>query len=143
MTRIEKFRIEEHPEWAAMANAIRQKVFVEEQSVDPEIEYDEYEQDAWHYLLFEDAVPVATARWRKTANGVKLERFATLSEYRDRGLGGILLKRVLEDVKPLKVKTYLHSQLKAVSLYARQGFEKEGEMFEEAEIKHFMMVLKR
>ena len=135
------FMAGERPELARQANHIRQQVFVEEQQVDPALEYDEYESVARHYLLYSDGSPVATARWRETDKGIKLERFATLSSHRNRGLGSLVLQRVLEDVKPLGKTIYLNSQLKAIPFYKRHGFEKVGQMFSEADIDHFKMIL--
>jgi len=135
------FRFDERPEFAAKANHIRQSVFVEEQNVDPALEYDEYENVATHYLLFDDNKPVATARWRETANGIKLERFATLFSHRNKGLGALLLQRVLDDVSARSKRIYLHSQLKAIPFYERHGFVKLGEQFSEADIEHFEMQL--
>ena len=54
-----------------MSNEIRRIVFIEEQQVDPEIEY-EYEEEGHYYLLFEAGKPVATARWRTTSRGVSV-----------------------------------------------------------------------
>jgi predicted GNAT family N-acyltransferase len=139
MIRIERFRISEKPGLAEMAFAIRQKVFVDEQQVDPDLEYDEHEEEAVHYLLFLDDVPVATARWRETDKGIKLERFATLKEQRNIGIGNTVLDRVMQDILPLKKPIYLHSQVKAISFYERNGFVKEGNMFIEADIQHFTM----
>ena len=139
MIEIISFGIADKPELAAIANQIRQTVFVEEQMVDPALEYDEYESIASHYLLYVDGTPVATSRWRETGKGVKLERFATLATYRNKGLGAELLKRVLEDVIPLNKMVYLNSQLKAIPFYERHGFVKVGEQFTEAEIEHFEM----
>jgi predicted GNAT family N-acyltransferase len=141
MIEVFAFRIEERPDLAAMANQIRQRVFVEEQNVDPALEYDEYEVLATHYILSIENIAVATARWRETPNGIKLERFATLAEHRNRGLGDILLEQVLKDTKPLNKKIYLHSQLKAIPFYERHGFIIKGEQFSEAEIEHFKMEL--
>ena len=56
---------------------IRNDVFVVEQSVDPKEEY-ESEEDSIHFILFENQVACATARHRKTNQGIKLERFAVL-----------------------------------------------------------------
>ena len=142
MIEIISFQLEEHPELAEKANKIRQEVFVQEQNVDPELEYDEYESQATHYLLSVDGKPACTARWRKTERGIKLERFATLSAFRNSGLGEMILKRVLEDTIPYRREIYLHSQLKAIPFYERHGFEKVGEMFSEAEIEHFEMILR-
>jgi predicted GNAT family N-acyltransferase len=118
---------------------IRMKVFVEGQHVDPSLEV-ENEADCTHYLLYLDDRPVATARWRQTPKGIKLERFAMLKEYRNKGYGSVLLEKVMEDILPLKQKIYLHSQLKAVSYYRQQGFVKQGEIFQEAGIDHYLMV---
>jgi len=118
---------------------IRKKVFIEEQQVERELEV-ENEEEATYYLLLVDEKPVGTGRWRKTPEGVKLERFAVLPEFRNKNLGTVILKKVLEDLKNKKERVYLHSQLKAIPYYQRQGFKKHGPMFVEANIKHYMMV---
>ena len=118
---------------------IRKTVFVEEQNVPPEHEYDGFENESHHYLLFFDDLPIAVARWRITENGIKLERFAMLSEYRNKGLGSELLHRIMKDVSSLGKKIYLHAQLKAVSYYERVGFVKKGDIFVEAGIEHYLM----
>ncbi len=125
-------------EMAHLAFAIRRKVFVEEQGVDPALEYD-HEDEAHHYLLILAGKPVATARWRETEKGIKLERFAVLPGFRNRGIGEIILKEVLKDVTSSGKMIYLHSQVNAISFYARNGFIKFGEQFTEAGIEHFVM----
>ena len=125
-------------EMAEKAFAIRKKVFVEEQGVDASLEYDNEEQ-AHHYLLLLGEKPVATARWRETEKGIKLERFAVLPGFRNRGIGEIILKEVLKDVTSQGKQVYLHSQLKAVPFYERNGFTKSGSLFSEAGIDHFLM----
>ncbi|MEE4256252.1 MAG: GNAT family N-acetyltransferase [Bacteroidales bacterium] len=142
MIEIVSFSIEDRPDLAEQANKIRHEVFVTEQHVDPKLEYDEHEAEAIHYLLLIEGKAVATARWRETSRGIKLERFATLIEFRNKGLGNIMLENVLEDIIPLGKEIYLHSQLKAIPFYERQGFIIEGEMFVEAEIEHLTMSLK-
>jgi len=125
---------------------IRRKVFVTEQNVDPIQEYDEFEKTSFHFLAKLDNVPVGTARWRFTANGIKLERFAVLQEARANGVGQSLVEAVLNDINQHSGSQsqliYLHSQLSAVSLYLKFGFQKVGEIFEECNILHFKMVLK-
>lgn len=125
-------------ELAEKAFAIRTAVFVGEQGVDAALEYD-HEEEARHYLLFLGDKPIATARWRETDKGIKLERFAVLPPFRNRGFGEIILQAVLKDVSSLEKHIYLHSQVKAVSFYERNGFMKEGPMFTEAGIDHFLM----
>ncbi len=121
---------------------IRKKVFVEEQKVNRDEEYDEFENTSQHYLGWEGRSRVATARWRHTSEGVKLERFAVLNGYRNKGMGTDLLKKVLADAREEGKNIYLHAQLPAVSLYERAGFVKEGEMFSECGIEHYKMVYK-
>ncbi|MGV3588837.1 MAG: GNAT family N-acetyltransferase [Adhaeribacter sp.] len=126
------------------AFTIREKVFVEEQGVPTEDEYDQYEKTAHHYLATSNGVPCGAARWRQTEKGVKLERFAVLPEYRNQEVGSHLLHKVLQDVKaahPDK-EIYLHAQLPAASFYARQGFETVGDLFTECDIEHFKMILR-
>jgi len=139
MIDIVSYSINDRPDLAKQANQIRQEVFVEEQNVDPVLEYDEYEFVATHYLLFVEGIAVATARWRETSKGIKLERFATLISHRNKGLGAILLQDVMDDVLPIGKNIYLHAQLNAISFYERQGFVIIGEQFTEADIEHFEM----
>jgi predicted GNAT family N-acyltransferase len=140
MIEVKRISFQEHA-LAEQVFAIRRKVFVEEEGVDPKLEYDR-EEEAHHYLLLIAEKPIATARWRETEKGIKLERFAVLPEFRNRGLGQIILKEVLKDVIPLGKKIYLHSQLRAVSFYKRNGFMKEGPIFYEANMGHYLMTYK-
>lgn len=127
-------------EKSRIAFAIRNTVFVEEQKVSREEEYDSHEEEAVHYLVFHSNFPVGTARRRETSNGVKLERFAILKEHRNKGAGSVLLQKVLIDAIKLNKLIYLHAQVAAMNVYARAGFIPEGELFYEAGIPHFKMV---
>lgn len=124
---------------------IRERVFVVEQEVEAEEEYDEYEDTSLHFLASLDGLPVGTARWRFTTNGVKMERFAVVKEARSQGVGQALVAAVLADIDALpeakaKMK-YLHAQLHAMPLYAKFGFQQVGEQFEECAILHYKMQL--
>lgn len=123
---------------------IRREVFVEEQAVPAEEEYDEYETIARHFLAFdEQGRSCGTARWRFTPKGIKLERFAVLQRARGKGVGAALVQKVLEDVAAQPDTTgktcYLHAQLTAMPLYAKFGFAPEGEEFLECGIRHYLM----
>jgi predicted GNAT family N-acyltransferase len=136
-------RIADKPDLEA-ALAIREKVFVEEQNVPREAEYDQYEDAAHHYLARMNGAACGAARWRKTPNGIKLERFAVLPGFRNKEVGGYILRQVLQDVQAAypHESVYLHAQLPAVPFYARHGFEQEGELFRECDIAHYKMVLR-
>ncbi len=122
---------------------IRRKVFVDEQHVSREEEYDQFENTSTHYLVYRDDAPVGTARWRKTDTGIKLERFAVLKAHRNSGAGTVLLDQVLEDVASSEQQIYLHAQITAVNFYLKADFVIEGDEFTEAGIRHFKMTLKR
>ena len=119
---------------------IRTVVFVDEQKVDHEIEYDGYDPDAVHYILFYNEIPVGTARRRFTDEGIKLERLAVLKSYRGLGLGGALMQFMLDDVLPTEKKIYLNSQADVVDIYKKFDFKRVGEMFVEANIEHYKML---
>ncbi|SMO67730.1 GNAT family N-acetyltransferase [Solitalea koreensis] len=122
---------------------IRRKVFVEEQKVPADLEYDDYDDEgAVHYVATLNGKIVGAARWITTDEGYKLQRFAVLPEARGNGVGSELVKTVLDDIPSDGKKIYLHSQESAVGLYLRHGFVIEGERFEEAGIGHYKMVLK-
>lgn len=120
---------------------IREIVFVDEQKVNLRDEFDEFEDDCLHYSMCFDKQLVGTARWRAIGEQIKLERFAVLKEFRGKGLGDLLLKRVITDATKENKLMYLHAQIKAVSFYERRGFEKVGDLFVECDIKHYKMTL--
>ena len=130
------------PEDLAKVYSIREQVFVVEQQVPRDAEYDQFEPTARHYLAELDGIPCGAARWRETEKGIKLERFAVLEPYRNKQVGAKLLQAVLDDIKNVQASPciYLHAQLPAVNFYKRHGFKTEGDMFVECDIKHYKMI---
>lgn len=122
--------------------AVRREVFVDEQNCPPELEW-ENEDVSNHFLATVDNLPAGASRWRKTDKGYKLERFAVLGSFRNKGIGQELVKSVLSDLPADADYVYLHAQIQAVTLYEKFGFEKTGPEFEEAGIRHYKMVLKK
>lgn len=122
---------------------IREEVFVGELNVPAQDENDSYESSSVHFLAELSGKPIGTARWRFTEDGIKLERFAVLQEYRIQGVGQALVSAVLSDIKASADSAgkliYLHAQLPAISLYAKFGFLKVGDIFEECGIMHYQM----
>lgn len=138
MIKIEKFLSTDSDRYR-LARGIRHEVFVDEQNVPEELEYDN-DEEAVNYLLYEDGLAKGTARWRETSAGIKLERFAVFASERGKGYGTLLLERILEDVMPTGKRIYLHAQISAVSYYLKAGFQTEGHSFSEAGIEHYLMV---
>ncbi|RXK86362.1 GNAT family N-acetyltransferase [Filimonas effusa] len=123
------------------AFGVRHEVFVAGQGHASSLEQEGNEQSV-HFVAMIDGIPAGAARYRQTGKGYKLERFAVLPSFRNRGVGDALVKAVLNDLQQYGLPVYLHAQLAAVSLYERNGFQKEGDIFVEAGLQHFKMVLK-
>lgn len=122
---------------------IRREVFIVGQACPEEEEFDDFDEEATHFIAYVKGEPAGTCRFRTTSKGVKLERFAVLEKFRGEGIGKRLVQTVLGylDKEDLEEGTliYLHSQVAAMGLYTRFGFEKVGEMFDEVGIDHYEM----
>ena len=81
------------------------------------------------------------ARYRRTKEGIKLERFAVIKSKRGKGYGLLILKAILEDLQENMELKYLHAQVQVVPFYEKVGFKKRGELFEEAGIMHYKMII--
>lgn len=125
------------------AFAIREEVFVQEQQVPREDEY-ENEEESHHFIAMEEDTACATGRWRETSEGIKIERLAVKKEYRGLGVGSKVLQEILDDIESRKdlrnKKIYLNAQVDAVPLYEKFGFHREGGRFFECNIEHQKMV---
>ncbi|MGQ3411680.1 GNAT family N-acetyltransferase [Natrinema sp. LN54] len=123
------------------AFAVRQAVFVDEQGVDEDVEYDEHDETAVHFVAYDGDEPVGAARLREYADGVgKVERVAVLESRREAGVGRALMASLEEraDARGF-TELKLHSQTRAADFYRRLGYERRGEGFEEAGIPHVEM----
>ncbi len=125
------------------AFTIREAVFVIEQQVAAEEEFDEFEDESNHFVALDDEdQPIGSARWRYTDRGIKLERFTAKKNMRGKGLGTAVVQTVMDDIKTTAEKgtyLYLHAQLPAVPLYLKFGFEIKGDQFDECGIMHYLM----
>ena len=139
MIEIKKFQFK-NKELMKTAHNIRYDVFVIGQNCPEDIEW-EFEEVSTHFLVFDNEDPVATARHRRTEEGYKLERFAVSESNRGKGYGHIVLKAILEDLKDVTSMIYMHAQIQVLPFYEKLGFIKEGDLFEEAGIMHYKMVL--
>ncbi|MEM5433085.1 GNAT family N-acetyltransferase [Cupriavidus oxalaticus] len=120
------------------ARAIRYTVFVEEQNVPVELEWDEWDEPSWHALaLAEDGTPVATGRLLPDGH---IGRMAVLKAARGTGVGAQVLQALMEKAAQLGYpELVLNAQTHAASFYLRAGFARSGEEFEEAGIPHIEM----
>lgn len=124
----------------ASLRAVRTAVFIEEQKVPEEEEWDGDDPSADHVLARSpDGEPIGTARL--TADG-RIGRMAVLAPWRGMGIGTALLRHLIERARERGLsKLTVHAQLHAIPLYAASGFVAEGPEFSECGIAHRKMVL--
>ncbi len=132
-------KVADSPESMEAIFEVRRTVFVIEQSVSEEEEYDEFETSSTHLFATCDNQIVGTCRFRNTSQGTKLERFAVFKAYRTQSVGSSLLKAALAAVDHDRM-IYLHAQVQVVEFYKKYGFSQIGNQFEEAGIQHFKMI---
>jgi predicted GNAT family N-acyltransferase len=123
-----------------LARPVREKVFIEEQKVPRELEWDEWDERCMHALA-RDANGDAIGTARLTPDG-KLGRMAVLREYRRQGVGAALVEALLVRAREMSLtRVTLHSQTHAAEFYRRFGFSERGAEFLEAGIPHLEMTL--
>jgi predicted GNAT family N-acyltransferase len=116
---------------------IRQVVFVVEQNVPEDLEYDGIDPDCVHVLASLGEIPVGTGRLLKDGH---IGRMAVLKPWRGKGVGGKILLHLMDIARKRgDLKVLLHAQTSALAFYQRYGFEPFGDLFMEADIEHRMM----
>lgn len=128
----------------ARAFAIRMRVFVREQRVPADIELDDDDARAIHFLARVAGRAVGTARIVLHGARAKIGRMAVLKKYRGLGVGKGLLLRSIAKAKQLGARTiYLNAQVPVIGFYEQFGFRAVGRVFDEAGIPHRKMVLRK
>jgi predicted GNAT family N-acyltransferase len=126
------------------AQAVRTAVFVQEQGIAPEDEWDADDVTALHAVLFDvNGQPLGNARLlQPLANVVKVGRMAVLRDVRGHGYGARLLQALLREARRQGHKQVrLSAQRTAEGFYAAHGFTVAGEPFDEVGIPHVEMRL--
>jgi predicted GNAT family N-acyltransferase len=132
----------------AAALAIREVVFIEEQSVPPEFEHDELDEKAFHVLAMADGHAVGTGRLidrQEPPEGERgqwgrVGRMAVLAAYRHTGVGGGILTRLEEEARAKGFAgIVLHAQVHARGFYEKVGYVAFGAIFDEVGVAHVAM----
>lgn len=128
---------------AEFARPIRQQVFIREQSVTPDEEWDVMDPAARHLVLFQSGQAVANGRLLSAGAGRgRIGRMAVIQVQRRQGLGRQVLTALLAEARRLGLEQLeLHAQLPAVSFYAAAGFVPHGPIFDECRMAHQAMSL--
>lgn len=116
---------------------IRETVFVQEQGVPAELEYDGLDARAMHVLACVDDRPVGTGRILSDGH---IGRIAVLNTHRGQGIGAEIVQALTEQAAAAgHQRVYLGAQLHATGFYERLGFAPYGETFMDACIAHIHM----
>ena len=137
---IRQFNIRE-ANWALdgkVLSNIRRLVFIVEQDVPQDEEWDGKDEESWHWLATDDDdAAIGTARLLPDG---KIGRMAVLEKFRGSGVGAALLERAVGKARHLGFKEVsLNAQIHALPFYERAGFVASGDEFEEAGIAHQKM----
>jgi predicted GNAT family N-acyltransferase/CheY-like chemotaxis protein len=122
----------------AALRAVREQVFLIEQQIPPDEEWDALDAKSHHVLARDrDGRPIGTGRL--TAEYM-IGRMAVLAEWRRKGVGEAIMHVLLEQARALRYPAIeLHAQSHAIAFYTKLGFETYGDEFDECGIAHRMM----
>jgi len=141
-TSISKMIRVEQVDWVdkqALIRLIREAVFIQEQKVPVELEWDGLDATCVQLLAFNGNEAIGTARM--TAEG-KIGRMAVLSGYRGLGAGKSLLSKMIQLAQKARLPyVILDAQVGAIPFYQPFGFEVVSEPFMDAGIEHRKMKL--
>lgn len=130
------------------ALAIREIVFIEEQSVPESLERDADDAIAFHVLAMAGKHAIGTGRLvslmqpppGETGHWGRVGRMAVLQSHRKSGTGSRLLAALEAEARRRSlVGILLHAQLSAMEFYKRHGYEPHGAVFDEAGMPHLEM----
>ena len=122
---------------------LRREVFVVEQNVPLELEIDEHDASAIHFVMRQGEGVVATLRLLSYGDQIKIGRVAVKQPLRRQGLGTKLMQRGIRYAVESGFSTaILDSQVTSMPFYRTFGFIEEGAEFDDAGIPHMRMVLR-
>ncbi|WP_151749649.1 GNAT family N-acetyltransferase [Acinetobacter seifertii] len=121
------------------AKYIREQVFIQEQGIAPEDEWDDFDATAVHFMVYDKEQPIATARLL-TQHSVG--RVAVLMPYRKQGIGKILMQHIIDYARNQKLPYLkLSAQTYVTAFYEALGFKVQGEVYQDCGISHIDMTL--
>lgn len=129
------------PEAEAQLARVRRQVFVEEQQVPEDLEWDGEDAAAIHVLARDDAgQPIGTGRLLIHGSLAHIGRMAVVTDWRRHGVGSAILEALLAEAERRGLASaFLNAQTYAVPFYERFGFVREGQEFLDAGIPHYRM----
>lgn len=131
----------DNDELVKVAHSIRQQVFIEEQGIDPKIEFDDMDDKADIFVVYNDDNAVGTGRVLKIDNKYLIGRIAVKKEVRGQKFGDLIVRMLVRRAFDKGANgVFVHAQIRAKGFYEKLGFEAYGKEYENAGIKHINMV---
>lgn len=126
------------PQDMAPLREVRTRVFIDEQHVPPEEEWDGIDDQCIHVLAIDaEDRPIGTGRLLQDG---KIGRMAVLKEWRGKGVGGAILRTLMEEARAQGfTEVRLAAQTQAQAFYEQFGFHAYGKEFMDAGIPHRWM----
>lgn len=121
------------------AKFIRKQVFIIEQNIPEEEEWDDQDMISDHFVVYDQDQPIATARLLQNNS---VGRVAVLKTYRGQGIGRMIMLEIIRQAHQQDRKfLQLSSQVHAISFYEKLGFSIQGDAYDECGIPHIKMQL--
>lgn len=121
------------------AKFIRKQVFIIEQNIPEEEEWDDQDMISDHFVVYDQDQPIATARLLQNNS---VGRVAVLKAYRGQGIGRMIMLEIIRQAHQQDRKfLHLSSQVHAISFYEKLGFSIQGDAYDECGIPHIKMQL--
>lgn len=122
--------------------ALRRAVFVDEQGIREEDEWDDLDGQAIHLLAWQEGAPVGTARILTQGEVGKIGRVCVLPVARGTGLGRQLIRAGMDVLRarPGLTIVKLGAQTHAIGFYESLGFVVDGPIYDDAGIPHRDMI---
>ena len=129
------------PEEMAGLRSLREEVFIQEQGVLEELEWDDYDATCLHAVAWNGKDVIGTGRLVLLGNGEgQIGRMAVLMALRRIGIGAEVLRFLEQEARDMGVvQVLLHAQGYVAKFYRGHGYREEGDPFLEAGIRHILM----
>ncbi|MET3194098.1 GNAT family N-acetyltransferase [Gottfriedia sp. OAE603] len=119
---------------------VRTEVFVVEQQISKDLEFDGLDNECFHFVAYDGEQPIAAGRLRVIDSNGKVQRICVRKDYRGKQIGNDIMHLIHKTAKENGIlQLVLHAQESAIPFYEKLGYHISSEIFYEAGIPHAEM----
>jgi len=119
---------------------VRTEVFVVEQQISKDLEFDGLDDECFHFVAYDGEQPIAAGRLREIDSKGKVQRICVRKDYRGKQIGNDIMHLIHRTAKENDIhQLLLHAQESAIPFYEKLGYHISSEIFYEAGIPHAEM----